>query len=107
MATNEIHVGDTPLITVTFLDENGTAVDLTPYSGHTLDLDYKKPSGTTGHWSLTSATPASGVATYQVVTADFDEEGDWQFQGHLSDGGGTPAVFHSDITTRKIHGNLI
>ena len=105
MASNEIHVGDTPLIRVTFYDENAALVDLT---GYTCVLLMKKSDdvGTLLTKTLTAASPTTGVGTYQVLSTDFDVAGDWQFEGYISKVGPPIVSFHSDITVRKVYANL-
>ena len=103
MATNEIHVADTPLITVTFRDEAAALVDLT---GYTVALLATKPDSSDISLTLTVAAPTSGVGTFQALSTTFDQAGDWQFQGYISKVGPPVVSFHSDITSRRIHANL-
>ena len=95
------HVGNTPLITYTFLDENGAIVDLTSWT--TRELVLTAPDGTVAAVTLTVAAPTSGVGTYQCLTTTFTQAGDWILQGELLKAGGR---LDADVETLKVLPNL-
>ena len=84
MAVQDVYAGDIgTVITITFEDPAGTALNLT--GATTLELYCEKPNGARATWTLSVLVAASGTATYTTVAGDLDNNhvGDWFVQGHL------------------------
>jgi len=100
MAAGEIHVGDVGTVfTYTFKDGT-TVVDLT---GSTAYVVWTKPDGVAATHTLTVSSPTTGVGTYTTVGGDLDQAGTWQEQFKADY---TIQLWHSDISTFTVHGNL-
>lgn len=99
MSCPEIHVGDVGTqFTITILDQDDVAVDLSGYS--TKQLIFTKPGGTSLTKTASFATDGTdGIIQYTSIAGDLDEAGIWQIQAILNS-------FHSNIGTFTVHRNL-
>ena len=102
MSANEVHVGDTPTITLTFQDGT-TAVDISGVA--TKEIWVSDPTGTRVAYSGTFTTTGTDGKLYHTCSVtNIDVAGDWQVQGYLVTGAG--AVWHSDVQAMKVFANL-
>ena len=73
----KIYVGQTALTLTATVDQDVT--------GATCLIKYKKPDGTTGSFSATIVTAATGEIKYVVTSSsDIDQAGRWTFWGYVT-----------------------
>jgi hypothetical protein len=101
----EFHVQDTGIhLRVIVTDEQGGVVPLNGGNVLSVDIVLGKPDETTITRTATFETDGSdGVVYYDTLTGDLDQDGKWSLQAYVNQNDG---VFHSDITTFKVHANL-
>ena len=102
MSANEVHIGDTPTVTLTFKD--GTSVvDISGVS--TKEVWFADPTGTKVAYSGVFTTDGSDGKLYHTCSVtNIDVAGDWQVQGYVVTAGG--AEWHSDVKDMKVYANL-
>lgn len=98
-----IHVGNTPTFEVTFLDDDGTALDIS--TATTRQILLAKPDDTV----LTNAAAfvtdgTDGKIEYVAVTTDIDQAGSWRVQGKVV----TPtATWTTRVEEFPVEANLV
>lgn len=101
MAANEIHVGDTPRVTLTFKD-GASVVDISGAS--TKEIWFRDSAGAAIKLSGTFTTDGTDGKLYvDCSTTTFDVAADtWEVQGYIVTATDT---WHSDKTVFEVHSN--
>lgn len=79
------HVGETPILRFTVRDQDDAVVDVSSASGAGTKLVLmRKPDGTILSKTATfTTTGTDGKVQYQVLTSDFDAQGEWEVQAKV------------------------
>ena len=97
----QLHVNDTPLITLTFLDPNvtpPTAHDISGFS--TLSIVFLKPDGTSVTKTASFKTDGTdGKISYQLLKAELDQAGWWEWWGVIES---ASLKYRSNHITREV-----
>ena len=98
----EIHLNDIGTeFRITIIDCASAAIDIS--SATSLNMIFKKPSGTTVTQTATAYDATNGILTYTTVDGDLTEIGTWKIQAQVVATNGT---WKSEFKSFKVHRNL-
>ena len=103
---DEVHLGDIGTVFRATINDcsNGTQTPLDVSSATTLELFFKKPSGTVVTQTAVLTTDGTdGQIEYVTISGDLDEVGNWMLQARVVMAGGD---WRSDIGQFRVYANL-